>query len=159
MDKTIRMRSMLITAFLILSIVSSSCSTNETQDTEVTANAIQPSGQEAHHHEEVIRLNNGAKWKVDSHMMKYIRNMERHLKTAVTEHTETAWLRDSLETNIRLLTGNCTMEGEAHDELHKWLVPFLDLAEELKETTDTADTRTITRTLDSSFRTFNEYFE
>jgi hypothetical protein len=84
----------------------------------------------AHQHSESdsIEFNNGAKWKVVPDMMKHIRNMESDInRFAETKHSDLkdyTQLGASLQKNIDLLTSNCTMEGKAHDELHKWLVPL-----------------------------------
>ena len=40
---------------------------------------------------------------------------------------------ENLQKNINLLTSNCTMSGEAHDELHKWLIPYMELVNKLSE--------------------------
>lgn len=82
--------------------------------------------------EQAINLNDGKKWTVDSIMMVYIRAMETDIQ-AYSQSKETERLSDSLQTNIGRLTASCTMKGQAHDELHKWLLPFIATADSLKE--------------------------
>ncbi len=109
---------------------------------------------------EEIVLNNGAKWKVVEEMLVYIRNME----TAVADfekNTEKDYpaLAQTIDENIRTLTSNCTMGGQAHDELHKWLVPFIGLSEEFDVATELAEQERIYQEFKTSFEVFNTYFE
>lgn len=82
--------------------------------------------------EQAINLNDGKKWVVDSAMMVYILAMETDIQ-AYSHSNETERLSDSLQTNIGRLTRSCTMKGQSHDELHKWLLPFIATADSLKE--------------------------
>lgn len=82
--------------------------------------------------EQAINLNDGKKWTVDSIMMVHIRAMETDIQ-AYSQNKETERLSDSLQTHIGRLTASCTMKGQAHDELHKWLLPFIATADSLKE--------------------------
>ena len=112
---------------------------------------------EEHQHSdnEAIHLNDGEKWKVDDNMMEHIRNMENDI-VAFTNKSDKNYtqLASKLKANLDLLTSNCTMKGQAHDELHKWLVPYIDLVDSLeKENTDEQF-----KAIQHSFETFNQYF-
>ncbi|MBP9849546.1 MAG: hypothetical protein KBC58_08930 [Flavobacterium sp.] len=113
---------------------------------------------EEHQHSdnEAIHLNDGEKWKVDDNMMEHIRNMENDI-VAFTNKSDKNYtqLASKLKANLDLLTSNCTMKGQAHDELHKWLVPYIDLVDSLeKENTDEQF-----KAIQHSFETFNQYFK
>jgi hypothetical protein len=107
--------------------------------------------------EESIRLNNGEKWKVDAHMLTFIRNMEQKVQSFDVT-SEYGSLAQDLETTIDSLTSNCTMKGQAHDELHKWLLPYIDTVEELGQA-GADEAPGILQSLRESFVTFNRYFE
>jgi hypothetical protein len=81
---------------------------------------------EEHQHNaeiQTIELNNGEKWKVDANMITHIRNMENDvISFAKVEQKDYKSLSEKLQSNIDLLTSNCTMKGKAHDELHKWVI-------------------------------------
>ena len=64
-----------------------------------------------------------------------------------------------LQSNIDLLTSNCTMKGKAHDELHKWLLPYIDLVKELSESKDENETDKQFQKIENAFKTFNQYFK
>ena len=111
----------------------------------------------------IIELNNGAKWKVVSGMTTLIRNMEsdinRFSDTKHTELTDFIQLGTNLQKNIDLLTSKCTMEGRAHDELHKWLLPFFDMVDKLNKSKNNNEALRIFEEIKASYKTFNLYFE
>lgn len=118
---------------------------------------------EEHHHDEeskAIELNNGEKWKVDDQMMVHLRNMETDVSAFdKSGQKEYKVLAGKLEANIDLLTSNCTMKGKAHDELHKWLLPYIDLAKEFSDAKDNAEAAEIFVRIKISFDEFNKYFQ
>lgn len=68
-------------------------------------------------------------------------------------------LAEKLQSNIELLTSNCTMEGQAHDELHKWLLPYIDMVNELSAAKDDTEASKQFVNIQISFTTFNQYFQ
>lgn len=110
-----------------------------------------------------IEYNNGAKWKVVPDMMQYIRTMEKDVNKFIeTEKNELkgyVQLSTTLQKNIDNLTANCTMQGKAHDELHKWLVPYIDMVDRLGHATTKDEAGEIIEEIKESFKIMNEYFE
>ena len=118
--------------------------------------------QEHQHNAEIqtIELNNGEKWNVDANMITHIRNMENDVVSfAKVEQKDYKSLSEKLQSNIDLLTSNCTMKGKAHDELHKWLLPYIDLVKELSEAKDETEASKHFENIQISFTTFNQYFQ
>ena len=108
-----------------------------------------------HSNDEAIQLNDGKKWKVDDNMMVSIRNMEKDVVSFDKENLENyQLLAANLKKNLDLLTSNCTMTGQAHDELHKWLLPFIDLVDNFS--TDKSEEQF--KEIQDSFIIFNQYF-
>ncbi len=143
---------------LALSLALFSCNNAEKKKT-VSETETQLEGE--HHHDESteIELNNGQKWKVVDEMMEHIRNMEKDVVSfngSSLNDYQTLSLK--LEKNIELLTSNCTMTGKAHDELHKWLLPYIDLVDELSNTKNKKESAEKYTELKESFKTFNLYF-
>lgn len=129
---------------------------NEKTDTATTV-------EEQHHHSHetaAIELNNGQKWKVDENMMVYIAQMEDDI-TGFSGNTvdEYRLLASALDTNIEQLTSNCTMEGRAHDELHKWLLPFIELTEQFSASTTSSEAEEYYGQIKASMINFHLYFE
>ena len=123
--------------------------------------------EETHHHDEQsdsIELDNGAKWKVKPEMLLFLRNMETDIKK-FEENKNQKQLTDykniskSLQKNIDELTSNCTMEGKAHDELHKWLVPYIGLVDEFNNSKSVEEAEEHFKKIVTAFVTFNNYFE
>ena len=118
---------------------------------------------EEHQHNaeiQTIELNNGEKWEVDTNMITHIRNMENDvISFAKVEQKDYKSLSEKLQSNIDLLTSNCTMKGKAHDELHKWLLPYIDLVKELSEAKDETEAEKQFQNIQISFATFNQYFQ
>ena len=116
-----------------------------------------------HHHDdesEAIELNNGEKWTVDANMLTHIRTMENDVVSyAKVEQKDYKSLSEKLQSNIDLLTSNCTMKGKAHDELHKWLLPYIDLVKEFSEAKDETEASQHFENIQISFTTFNQYFQ
>ncbi len=51
------------------------------------------------------------------------------------------------------------MEGQAHDELHKWLLPFIELSEEFDVATEKENQEKIYQEFKKMFVEYNTYFE
>ena len=118
----------------------------------------EPIATEEHQHsdDEAIQLNEGKKWKVDENMMAHIRTMEKDIASFDNSKPENyPVLAADLKKNLDLLTSNCTMKGQAHDELHKWLLPFLDLADNFSKDKSAEQFAEIQH----QFTIFNQYFE
>lgn len=157
--------------FTILTVVligvTYSCNNPVKDENSVVSKTLQsaPSKESEHQHSEgdSIELNNGAKWKVVSEMMAHIRNMESDInlfdETKQSELKDFTKLGASLQKNINLLTSNCTMEGKAHDELHKWLLPYIDMVDKLNKSKNKDEAFRTLEEIRSSYKTFNKYFE
>ena len=118
---------------------------------------------EEHQHNaeiQTIELNNGEKWKVDANMITHIGNMENDVFSFTkVKQKDYKNLAKKLQSNIDLLTSNCTMKGKAHDELHKWLLPYIDLVKELSEAKDETEASKQFQNIQTSFTAFNQYFQ
>lgn len=149
-----------ILTLLVFSLLLFGCgnSTNEKSN-----NQTEVAEHNEHHHDdesEAIELNNGEKWQVDANMINHIRNMENDINSfANVEQKDFKSLAEKLQSNIDLLTSNCTMKGKAHDELHKWLLPYIDMVKELSEAKDETEASKHFENIQISFTTFNQYFQ
>lgn len=132
-------------------------SVNESQNKSATNLHDEHNNEEEN---EAIELNNGKKWVVDSKMMIHIREMENIVVAFNTEEQKDYKnLAKNLQSNIDLLTASCTMEGKAHDELHKWLVPFMDIVSVLTDAQNDTEAAKQFKNIQTSFITFNTYFQ
>ena len=51
------------------------------------------------------------------------------------------------------------MTGKSHDELHKWLHPYMELVDELKEVENPIQGKEVLGKIEASFAQFEQYFE
>ena len=150
----------LILTFAVGSLLLYSCGNSSN---EKLNNQTEVAQHNDHHHDdksEAIELNNGEKWQVNANMITHIRNMENDVVSyAKVEQKDYKSLSEKLQSNIDLLTSNCTMKGKAHDELHKWLLPYIDLVKEFSEAKDETEASKHFENIQISFTTFNQYFQ
>lgn len=126
-------------------------------DTSVVAKA---ETEHEHDENEAIELDNGKKWKVDTNMMTHFQAMKIDIAAFKGKTTsEYEALAVNLKKNIDRLTSNCTMTGQAHDEVHKWLLPYIDLVDEFSESKSEAEFEKHYQELKSAYVTFDTYFE
>ncbi|MDX9705319.1 MAG: hypothetical protein RBT46_06395, partial [Weeksellaceae bacterium] len=57
------------------------------------------------------------------------------------------------------LIKSCTMEGQSHEELHKWLYPHIELLDALEVAENTESAAKIVEELQHSFATYHQYFD
>lgn len=128
--------------------------------TEMNQNQEQSNVVHTHGDDQDIVLNKGEKWTVDPHMLEHIRTMESAIAACAPGDEEAMQdLGDILNEGVELLTSNCTMTGQAHDELHKWLLPYIDLVNAFNETETDEEKTSLLEQLNQSMDTFNTYFQ
>ncbi len=146
---------------LIFSVVLYSCDSQEensnsetvSDSTEVVVAEVAPSPHD-------LILVDNQKWVIDEGMRVSIDSIEIRMNDfkGVTLEDYAA-LSIDLEHHTKSIIANCTMKGQAHDELHKWLLPFIDLRKELNGVTKVSQGETIARELNNELVVFNIYFE
>ena len=139
-----------ITLYSLIAILLFSCNSKLKEEKTSEINIKE------HQNNESIQLDGSKKWKVDKNMLSHIRNMEKDvLNIDVSKPENLTILAENLNKNIHLLTSNCTMKGQAHDELHKWLLPYIELVNQFSD----APSVESLNELKNNFNTFNQYFE
>jgi len=109
---------------------------------------------------ETIKLNNGEKWKVVNEMISYVHLMDKSVAEFQTlEDKNYAVLAKNLQTNVDSLISNCTMTGEGHIELHKWLIPYIQLLDDLSNAPNNSEAEETNESIQTSLDTFKMYFE
>lgn len=112
------------------------------------------------HEQETISLDNGQKWKVDDNMMVHIQQMVTDVEATASQETKDYEALDKmLLANIDRLTSDCTMKGQAHDELHKWLLPFIALANDLENRNGLKSQEAWFDEVQETMKEFDTYFK
>ena len=114
------MRKLLTLTVALFVIVSCSEMTKEVkQEIEVTE-VEKPAAPE-------VQLNDGERWIANQATVEGIEN----LSVMVSRFDPSDQSYDSLQSNLRdefgLIFKNCTMKGEAHEQLHNYLLPLMEL--------------------------------
>jgi hypothetical protein len=113
-----------------------------------------------HDDSESLQLNNGDKWVVNLEMKPYILDAEELLVAFINlESTSYQELASQLKEKNSGLIKSCTMKGESHDALHKWLHPHIHLVNELEKENDPEKAKSLVRELHASFLTYHQYFK
>ena len=114
---------------------------------------------EAHETPE-LKLNNGARWIINDEMKEPLNKAELALgEYQACEVKEPKELAETLEKYNQSLISSCTMQGPGHDELHKWLMPHLELVKDLKKAANEQEAEETIVGLEESFTVFHNYFE
>lgn len=114
-----------------------------------------------HSHGDVhIELNNGQKWKVNEEMKPHVEAGRAVLNTYLAEGgTDNKQLAEDLKEQNAKLIRSCTMDGKAHDELHNWLHPHLDLVKALAKAETANEVTQVTDQLKASYEIYDQHFE
>ena len=107
-----------------------------------------------------INLNNGEKWSVNDEMKPHIEEGHLILRTYIeSEETDYKSLAVELKGQNESLIHSCTMTGESHDELHKWLHPHMELLTQLIKEEDPAKANEVIDQIQASFENYHHYFK
>ncbi len=107
-----------------------------------------------------IRLNDGERWVVNEEMKPFVADAEAALESfSPSDSANHKMLATKLsELNMGLIK-SCTMKGESHEELHKWLAPHMDAITSLEKTDDPEEAKLLVDKLKASFTTYHQYFQ
>ncbi len=149
-----------ISLLVAISLFLFSCGNTSNEKSKEQTEIVTQEEHQQHQETKAIELNNGEKWKVNEEMMPYIRSMENDINVfSIAEQKDYKSFSEKLRMNIDLLISSCTMKGKAHDELHKWLLPYIQLVNELSETKDKTEAAKQFQNIQTSFTVFKQYFQ
>jgi hypothetical protein len=104
-------------------------------------------------------LNQGGKWKVNTEMLPHLLRMEDRLRTfEQSKEKDFKDFGEKSQQDLDLLIASCTMKGESHEQLHKWLIPHIQLVKDMAVVENSVDGSKLFKEMEHSFNTFNEYF-
>jgi hypothetical protein len=114
-----------LTITFLTSIFVVSCNQNKKQQTDESVQTIE----ESHESEAVLELNNGDLWLANAETTEGIQQMNQVVANFTDTENMDAYLdlKSKLETEFGTIISKCTMTGEAHDQLHNFLLPMKPL--------------------------------
>lgn len=100
-----------------------------------------------------VELDNGKKWTANAETTEGINNM-----IAIIENNADApELKKQLKDEFNLIFKNCTMKGEAHNQLHNFLLPMKQMIDKIDE--EQSNIRQINiKSLSEYLATYKNYF-
>lgn len=122
------------------------------------ANSAAPAGTESN--AAAAETKPSGKWSMPEAMMVHMRNLEQDVKAfEASDAKDHAALAAKIDGHTKQVIATCTMEGKAHDVLHEWLMPFLQLNQEYAAATDAAAKAAMFKAIQDSLAVFHERFE
>ncbi len=107
-----------------------------------------------------LELDHGKKWVMPPAMKARMTDIQTAVRAlAAAPQPDHAALAEKIQHELGELAANCTMTGQAHDELHRWLMPFLGLSAEYVAAKDPAVQAEKYREIQRSLEVFNRYFK
>ncbi len=101
-----------------------------------------------------------AKWAMPEPMMQHMRNLEQDVRALESsDEKDHAALAAKIGGHTKQLISSCTMDGKAHDALHDWLMPFLQLNKEYAAAPDAATQSAKFKEIQDSLAAFHGRFE
>lgn len=89
---------------------------------------------EAHQHSEGVALDHGKKWNANPETTEGIHQMRNLVEDFEPSDTRSyASLQKDLQNQYDQIIQQCTMEGEAHQQLHNYLMPLKEEIDRLSE--------------------------
>jgi hypothetical protein len=116
---------------ILVTVLVVSCNTDKNKKQKI---ALPVQTEETSHESEgVLQLNNGDLWMANAETTEGIQNMGQLVANfSDTENMEAYQeLKSKLETEFGTIISKCTMTGEAHDQLHNYLLPMKPLFKDL----------------------------
>lgn len=101
-----------------------------------------------------------AKWPMPETMMVHMRSLEQDVRALESSaEKDHAALAGKIDEHTQQLISSCTMDGEAHDALHHWLMPFLQLNKDYSGASDPAARSAKFKEIQDALAVFHERFE
>jgi hypothetical protein len=126
----------LILLFALIIAVATACQNKPAATDESTAKTEEVNGQHEEDHSgeaKTVQLNNGQKWTANAETTEGIKNMSALINNFndTPEMNDCRALKAKLTSEFDMLIQKCTMTGEAHDQLHNYLIPLREKFEAL----------------------------
>lgn len=150
--------------FFSSALISCGDGSHDHNNSETAAHADEHADEHGHDLDEnsdlTIQLNNGDKWLVNDEMKPHVEKGESALNDYTTSNgTDYKALAMDLKDADKALISSCTMVGESHDELHKWLHPHLTLVGDLENAKSEKEANEVIEKLDVSYKNYHTYFQ
>ena len=110
--------------------------------------------------DEVLKLNDGKLWAANKETTDGVDNMIALMNSFSEKENVASYaqLTENLTSEFTTIFQKCTMKGEAHNQLHNFLIPIKDIFPELSSTNVGTCKDAFTR-LNTHLKVYKNYFE
>lgn len=102
-----------------------------------------------------VSLKDGQLWEANSETTQGIKNMQQLMENYSTTNGNPEELINGLKAEFAMIFKKCTMTGEAHEQLHNYLIPLKTKIESLSEPISDENTEELKKYLKEYF----DYFQ
>lgn len=176
MTKYLTIKKSTFTFLFALVLVFFSCENNSPEEREQVTEEVQNHNPSEEHQqdssadqiqkvdEDQIVLNRGEKWEMSESLNTVVREMAddvtKFYRAKKTQMSDYHTLADTLDKGIQKLINKCELpDGEAHENLHKWLHPYMEEVVALKKVNNSEDARNKLEEIRQSFITYMTHFK
>ena len=145
------MKKVSLLGLLFLSLAACRNNTKEPEKTEEVTTEV---AAESAHEAKEVTLDNGKLWVANPETTEGIKNMQKIISERKQEATG-AVLKEALENEFQMIFEKCTMTGEAHNQLHNYLLPLKMKLNQLDGTNDEA----VISEIDAHLKEYSNYFQ
>lgn len=122
-------------AIASLTLIMFSCgNTSEKIKAKEETKIVKETETEQHDSDEELTLNNGKRWEANLETTEGVKMLQMQLKGFSDKESVEGYasLTTELEETFAEIFAKCTMKGEAHNQLHNFLKPMLELFDGMK---------------------------
>ncbi|WP_291117944.1 hypothetical protein [Flavobacterium sp. UBA6135] len=101
-----------------------------------------------------VTLNNGRLWEANDATVQGIKNMQHLMDDFTIQNGDAEKLIADLKAEFAMIFKKCTMTGEAHDQLHNYLLPLKTRIDNLEEEVTIKNTADLKMYLEDFFYYF-----
>ena len=127
--------------------------------TKVEKPVDDPAIHEEHDHAEAeagaVQLDHGKRWAANVETTEGVNEMLRLVDQHDPAFNDDVKLKNDLETSFKMIFEKCTMTGEAHEQLHNFLIPIHHTLDEMGAAPSAAQLKD----LRAQLSTYGTYFE
>ena len=157
-----KMKNLQLIVVASLVFISISCG-NEVKEEETEKKETVVTTEKPETHEDIedkLHLHGDSKWEVSEHMVAHIASVDSMVNN-YNPNSETSpnELAQAVDEKLKMLTESCDMTGEAHAQLHLWLLPFWNLVDQLLISSDPVKQSELIKEMTTSLETYHSFFE
>ncbi|MBX2983394.1 MAG: hypothetical protein WBB32_13180 [Flavobacteriales bacterium] len=129
------MKQNTIFSFLLIALMGTACGTsgnaNEAQDHDHAAMEAPEQDEHTSADGSAVQLDNGKTWEANVETTEGVKSMQAIVAGFDPATGDGAVFKEELEAEFKDIFAKCTMTGEAHDQLHNYLIPIHKMLDKL----------------------------